>query len=304
MGVEWIYTKVGQTVRIDRVEEPEALVEIPEIIDGVPVTELGPYVLAGSRVERLRLPASIKKIGAYAFYECESLRHLECFGGIRDLGTGLFAGTASVGFLDMTECEKEKSCLKDLLSELRQTLRLRLRRGGEEARLIFPEYFEESVENTPARILFIETHGCGHRYRYCFANRQFQFGAYDELFAHVQVQESKELVTELALGRLLWPWGLTESCREMYLEYVRAHWQTAGKLLIAACRPGRERTTNLEPGGVQWLVREGLNGATQEQLGELAGMAQSAGNAELVSWLMDQRQKQSGTNGRKRRFAL
>ena len=60
-----------------------------------------------------------------------------------------------------------------------------------EARLIFPEYFEDSVENTPARIVCIETHGCGHRYRYCFAGRVFQYRGYDELFPHVQVQEKK-----------------------------------------------------------------------------------------------------------------
>lgn len=91
-----------------------------------------------------------------------------------------------------------------------------------QARLIFPEYYEESVENTPARILFIETHGCGHRYRYCFVNRQFQFRGYDELFPHVKVQESEELVTELALGRLLYPVELTPRFEAMYREYVKS----------------------------------------------------------------------------------
>ena len=54
-----------------------------------------------------------------------------------------------------------------MLAELRQTLFVDYH-GKQEARLVFPEFFEESVENTPARIIMREMHGCGHRYRYCF----------------------------------------------------------------------------------------------------------------------------------------
>ena len=161
-----------------------------------------------------------------------------------------------------------------------------------EARLIFPEYYEDSVENTPARIVSIETHGCGHRYRYCFAGRVFQYREYDELFPHVQVQEKEELVTELALGRLLYPRELSEKFWEHYLEYVREHWKTAGKLLIQADRMQRNRVSNLEPGKLPWLVDEVLDQTSTnlaDQLGELTGLAQEAGDTEMVSWLMERR---------------
>lgn len=52
----------------------------------------------------------------------------------------------------------------------------------------------------------------------------------------MQVQEQEELVTELALGRLMYPRELSEKFREHYLDYVREHWETAGKLLIQADR--------------------------------------------------------------------
>lgn len=45
------------------------------------------------------------------------------------------------------------------------------------AKLVFPEYFEESVENTPARIIMREMHGCGHMYRYCFDGTRFDVGS-------------------------------------------------------------------------------------------------------------------------------
>lgn len=312
VAMELKYTIVGQEARIDKIEEAASVVSVPEELEGFPVTELGPYVLSGSDVEEIHLPPFLRKIGAYGFYECERLRRIYCYGRVTDLGAGLFAGVHSVELLDITEFAGERSCFQELLSELRQTLRVRVRLASEEARLIFPEYFEESVENTPARILFIETHGCGHRYRYCFANRQFQYRGYDELFPHAMVQEPEELVTELALGRLLFPAGLSEGHRRMYLDYVREHWQAAGKLLIAADGWNGGQVTNLEPGGLPWLVETVITG--ESALETLISMAQQAGDTEMVSWLMDYRHRRhseaespgtaAGRNRRKRRFEL
>ena len=59
-------------------------------------------------------------------------------------------------------------------------------------------------------------HGCGHRYRNAFSGTQLQYPAYDKLFAHIQVQESGELVTELALGRLRFPHQLGGERRRVY----------------------------------------------------------------------------------------
>ena len=185
-----------------------------------------------------------------------------------------------------------------------------------EARLIFPEYFEDSVENTPARIVCIETHGCGHRYRYCFAGRVFQYRGYDELFPHVQVQEKEELVTELALGRLLYPKELSEKFREQYQTYIREHWEMAGRLLIQADNMKKNHVSNLEPGKLPWLVEEVLmprkdqretrqpelaaeqlrnteqNQPLQNfsaQLSTFIQIAQESGDTEMVSWLMERR---------------
>lgn len=313
--MELEYRIAGGTACIDRITDAEAAVFVPDQLEGCPVTELGAYVLAGSRTEDLHLPLSLERIGAYGFYGCENLRRIWCGSRIHDLGAGLFAGVTSVEYLEMWEYEGERSCLKELLSELRQTLRVRLHLGvtplggGAEARLIFPEYYEESVENTPARILFIETHGCGHRYRYCFSGRTFQFGAYDELFPHVQVQEPEELVTELALGRLMFPVELSASARERYRDYVQAHWETAGRLLIAADQPRRKTVTNLEPGKLPWLVDEVLEPDPEKQeirIGRYIDLSGQAGDTEMVSWLMERRRRLAELRAgmRKRRFEL
>lgn len=329
--MEFSYRIEKEKAIIEKVLEPGAVVVIPEELDGYPVKELGAYVLSGSDVEELHLPPELTKIGAYGCYNCRNLRRISCYSRVNDLGAGVFAGVQTVEYLDFVLIRGERSCLKDILSELRQTLRVRIRemesvreagadvnpgkemKTGEihgpvlsEARLIFPEYFEDSVENTPARIVSIETHGCGHRYRYCFQKREFQYGDYDAIFPHVQVQEPEALVTELAFGRLRYPHGLTEGHRKAYQEYLVQHWKMAGQILIGADRLEKGRVSNLEPGQLPWLVEQvlepGMWAATQAQtesrdqpkvpgrgevLSAYIAIAQQTGDTEMVSWLMD-----------------
>lgn len=306
---------------IGKIENPDRVVMVPETLEGCPVTELGAYALAGSGVEELYLPSRLVTIGAYAFYNCHSLRRITCFGRAVDLGAGLFAGVQTVEYLDITLFSGEKSCLKELLSELRQTLRVRIREaepgsgaagepaavGGptaesREARLIFPEYYEDSVENTPARIVSIETHGCGHRYRYCFQNRVFQYRDYDSIFPHMKVQEPEALAAELAVSRLKYPLGLTEAAAREYRAYLAEHWQAAGQVLIDADRLNRDSVTSLDPGQLPWLVEQVLEpmvGDTPETgwasiLSCYISLAQNAGDPEMVSWLMDYRHRRFG----------
>lgn len=296
---------------IEKVEDGDRTVVVPEELEGCPVTELGTYVLAGSDVEELYLPSRLVKIGAYAFYNCQSLKRITCSSRAVDLGTGLFAGVQTVEYLDITLFPGERSCLKELLSELRQTLRVRVRErepGGREARLIFPEYYEDSVENTPARIVSIETHGCGHRYRYCFQNRVFQYRDYDSIFPHMKVQEPEALAAELAFGRLRYPLELGETARQEYRAFLAEHWQAAGQMLIDADRLSRDQVTNLEPGQLPWFVEQVLEPGAEADwsaiLPAYIAMAQKAGDTEMVSWLMDYQHRRGGAGTRSRRFRL
>ena len=164
-------------------------------------------------------------MGAYAFYNCSQLKNLSFFSTVEDWGAGVFTGCSGLRELDIQLMGGPRSCFKEVLSELRQTLTVSCRdsSGALAARLIFPEFFEESVENTPARILMREMHGCGHMYRYCFEGPEFSFGEYDRLFPHVQVQEKPELVTRLAVYRLYWPKGLIRDGEEAYWAYLKEH---------------------------------------------------------------------------------
>lgn len=296
------YKKTDRGVCILRCRSLDSQVEIPEELDGAPVTELGSYAFSevcrnpetgvwdggkepedlpglwGNRLTGVSLPPTIRKIGRYAFYNCEQLENLACSTTTLDWGAGAFTGCRGIKELELSVVEGQKSCFQEIISELPQNLWVHYR-GKQEARLLFPEFFEESVENTPARILETHVHGCGHQYRYCFKESEFQFRDYDSLFPHVKVQESEETVLELTEARLLWPGGLTGEHRQMYLEYLREHQVMAA---VYAVRKGdMER--------LSWLT--GQCSYSEEDFKKLLQEATRRGDAAMVGYLMNLRRQ-------------
>lgn len=302
----------------------DSLAVVPDQIGGRPVTALAPYLFSvhenhndtqhpgafwqsgeglavsqaealalprvkGNSLEELRLPAALKQVGAYAFYNCEKLKRLELYSTTLDWGPGVFTGCTGIKEVRIHVDESRRSCLKEILAELRQTLTVDYD-GPERAKLIFPEFFEEAVENTPARILVTNTHGCGHQYRNAFVQTQFQFHEYDSLFPHVRVQEPESLVAELAMGRLRYPCRLAEEHRARYMEYLGEH------RIAAACQA-------VDAGDAEKL--EWLTGQARYQAEDLRTVVERAGkkgNTAAVSLLMDKMRGQGSV--KRRRFEL
>lgn len=301
----------------------DSLAVVPEQIGGAAVTALAPYVFSkhgnddtqhpaafwqsgdgvavprdeavklprvkGDSLEELRLPGSLRRVGAYGFYNCGRLKRLELYSTTLDWGTGVFAGCGGIRELEIHVDESRRSCLKEILAELRQTLTVDYD-GAEKARLIFPEFFEEAVENIPARILVTNTHGCGQKYRNAFVGTQFQFREYDSLFPHVQVQEPEELAVELAMGRLRYPCCLAEEHRAQYMDYLREH------RIAAAC----QAVDGSDGEKLEWLTGEIRYEA--EDLNTVIERAGMKGNTAAVSLLMD-KARRKGTV-RRRKFGL
>ena len=199
-----LYKTLPEGICIRRYYSLDGFARIPGQVEGRPVRELDRYAFSetvrgqedlpgqwedepavkGEGLTALALPQTLRRVGAYAFYNCSQLKSLSFFSTVEDWGAGVFTGCSGLRELDIQLMGGPRSCFKEVLSELRQTLTVSCRdsSGALAARLIFPEFFEESVENTPARILMREMHGCGHMYRYCFEGPEFSFGEYDRLF--------------------------------------------------------------------------------------------------------------------------
>ena len=198
------------------------------------------------------------------------------------------------------------SMLKDMLDEIREELcvdYIELKNQGADrttdperpyrapvtARLMFPEFYEEGVENTPARILETHVHGSGILYRNCFQGRKIDFYQYDNAFPHAMAQESGEFVLQLALWRLRYPKELSERARECYLDFLKNHVREYAEFLVKSrqieeirlvCRTLEEEKNELETAGGMALD------CFLEALTEWAGKKQYA---EALSFVMDYR---------------
>ena len=72
----------------------------------------------GCRWKQSACRRGFRKIGAYAFYNCNALSELHFHSSLKDLGAGLFTGCHHLRRLNVTLDETETSCLKEILIEV------------------------------------------------------------------------------------------------------------------------------------------------------------------------------------------
>ena len=206
-------------------------------------------LLAGELVERVNLPDTMEELGRYIFYGCRNLRKLGFSDRLKNIGSGAFTGCRNLSDLSVRLLDGNRSCVPEILGDLWQRIDVTFYGGakygdgkygaGEDreqdkisARLVFPEHYEEAVENTPARILFTQHHGSGNNYRQCFYNKEIDFRKYDSLFYSARAQDKTDVITDLVFSRLMYPAGLTEEARKAYEDYIREHAAQAAEYLI------------------------------------------------------------------------
>lgn len=319
----YLYRRNKTGICIDRVFGNDEIVEVPEMLEGLLVTELGAYVfsdhidrkdlekcklsgnfctdngqrvtdengmpeISGNIVKELILPEHLRKIGRYAFYNCFSLRKISFGGELRDIGAGALTGCHRIERISVKTDEDGESSLRDILTELPETLRVDMDRNGEQGRFWFPEFFEEGVENTPARILENHVHGSGIRYRNSFLHKKLNILEYDKLFPYAEAWEEEEIVLKLALDRILYPMDLTETAEKKYIDYLHEHGEHAAGVL------GKNKEYEAMHSILDKITPD------REQTEKMLERAQRSGDSRWVSILMDTLQK----HGRKKRKAF
>lgn len=223
---------------------------LPDEIDGIPITVIAPYAfssgeenpedlvwsdgeeifsgekkrLCETEVLEVRLPKGIREIGRYAFYRCRNLRKLTLSDGILEIGGGALNGCRGLREIELHLWNGEKSALKSIVDEVRFEIYARIHYHKNEesiSEILFPEHYEEAVENTPARILYTSHHGAGGYYRQCFYNREVDYKKYDELLPWAIAGDSVENVFRLAILRLRFPYRLSDKAKKAYETYVK-----------------------------------------------------------------------------------
>lgn len=262
-------------------------IEIPAFIriqeESFPVRRMEPYAFSGKDVKALYLPETMEQIGRYAFYRCFKLKKLAFSDRLFDIGAGAFTG-CRLNELEIDFYQGKQSVLKFILDEVCYFMKVTLHYHSsdnkvETARLIFPEHYEEAVENTPARLLETHHHGSGNDYRQCFYNRELQYTDYDALLLRAVAKESEEVVAELALLRLRFPYQLNDKAYDEYRRYLKGHTGTAGEFCV--------RREDIE--SLKFLSRQGY--FTEETIEQSVEAAAAEKKTAVLSMLMDEKHK-------------
>ena len=207
------------------------------------------HVLAGNDVEEIVFPDTLKEIGRYIFYGCGNLKKLEFSDSLMQIGCGAFTGCHALEKLTVHMRQGKKSGVKEMLGEMWQRIDVNFlyeyeedgieksdimhrRESKSEARLVFPEHYDEAVENTPARILYTEYHGSGSNYRQCFYDKELNYQEYDRLFEMAVAMDKLEVLVDMSFGRLEFPYELTGKARENYREYIRKNLGDIAEYLV------------------------------------------------------------------------
>ena len=239
----------------------------------------GERLLAGELVERVELPDTVERIGRYIFYGCRNLRALRFSDRLRDIGSGAFTGCRGLRRLDVELTKGKKTCVKEILGDLWQRIDVTFWRNGTESKLVFPEHYEEAVENTPARILFTQHHGSGNNYRQCFYDREMDFRKYDSLFYLARVQEKTGVLTDLVFARLMGPEELAKEAEAGYEQFVREREEEI--LSFLTDRGDMEKLREISSRSL-W---------EREALEHAIGYASEQKQGEVLSFLMNEKQK-------------
>ena len=251
-----------------------------------------PPSLCGRRLRAVILPDALAAIGNYAFYGCDNLKTVSFPASIRRIGSGLFNSCPALLVLVFRQAVSAApsappatpALLQEVLRTVNHEVEVRLQdpSGQDAVRLLFPEYYEEPKENTPARIIEIIWHGTGYQYRQCFLQRKLQYSQYDSLLPAADAQEMPQTLVRLCLDRLITPAELSRVHLESYVSCLRKRPDALWTFLLA------DQETDL----TDWLrVLERSGYFTEERLDQMIDQASSAGRADASVYLMDLRRR-------------
>lgn len=223
-GFEFVEKNSGAS--IVKALEPGAVCVVPDMLGGLPVTELGDRAFARTDIKEVYLPKTLRRIGRYGFYNCEKLHTLHFYAETREVGGGIFNGCRKIKEMYIHLGEDEKSALRDFVTEITDRVIVHSivpdGQGGEKeiSRVVFPEFYDESIENSPARNLSFSIHGSGQKYRYCIIDKKIQYDKYDKVFFWEAIEEAVGDAAEIAINRLMFPHCLTAVCKGKYEQYL------------------------------------------------------------------------------------
>lgn len=249
----FLYEPCTDGVRLLRVFGDSPCPRLPGQVNGLPVTEIGPYCfsarepsggrlwppqgpehpICGDFVTEVTLPDSVRVLHSAAFYNCRKLKAIHLGPAVSDLGSDLFTNCRALETFYLRCSPDVSTGLKKLLGAVSADIGAAFVQGETIlARLFYPEYFEYLDENTPAHIFNHSIEGEGYRYRQCFDGGVLAFDEYDAAFDQACVGESSRSLCRIAFFRLLFPHALSQEAGQRYRAYLGSHCADAAALVL------------------------------------------------------------------------
>ncbi|MDD7390280.1 MAG: leucine-rich repeat domain-containing protein [Lachnospiraceae bacterium] len=290
----FIWEEVQGGVRIKGCTCSPRILTVPGQIAGLPVVQIGDYAFQGmDGLCEAHLPRSLEFLGDHVFFNCVSLRKLTAYDKLTHVGDGAFKNCDQLSEIQLSARHGHASSLRLLISDVMQDVRADIiyeEKGTEpvRARLMFPAFYFDYIENYPARIFEEVIYGSGQAYRQCFRGGDVDYEAYDRLFERSAREDTPQAVLGHAVGRLSCPYRLSDGRRQTYEKWLASH----GMEFLKEC------IRQDAPEDLEKMLE--LDLYDEEQTGQMISRALQEKKPEFVSLLMAY-QGRRFAGGRKRK---
>ena len=266
-------------------------------VDGEEVTILGGAESEdwdNRNIRTLTLPRGLQTIGDYAFMNLRRMETLRFYDAVQSIGSASFMNCRLFSCVELTRIAHDQGpALASLVQSLPQELDVTIHNAdGSELRLIFPEYFENYTENSPAHHFELKIVGGGYAYHGVFRAKKLAVPDFDALWRDYIAAEHDDLsALRLAYYRLRCPVELNVRAREQYASFLRQNLQDALSLAM------KEKDAH----GMRLLIS--LDKIDAETLDFALNESRALRFTEATALLLEQQRGQAGA-GRKKTFEL
>ena len=98
---KFVYNTETSSLTITRYTGTDLIVQIPESVNGFPVTVIGTSAFAGSSIETVYIPNSITDISHLAFHNCMNLTNINIPSSVTNIGRNTFVGANNLDKMEI-----------------------------------------------------------------------------------------------------------------------------------------------------------------------------------------------------------
>jgi len=184
-------------------------------------TDILYHEFSGEFVNSITFPKSVEKIGNNAFYNCRELTDITMGSNIKEVGSDVFMNCRNLHKICILSDIKDVTGLRQVLSRISSEIEVTYMKYDKiTAKVLYPEYSESYDEIAPAHIFGRNIEGEGFRARQCFDGGRADMRQYDTIFPKASAEESVEVAGKIAMYRLMYPYMLNDSEKDLYMEYL------------------------------------------------------------------------------------